>query len=222
MALGVAWEIVARLGMFAAAWNLFAPDVWIVDTLRAMVYAAIFLGAVVLAEALARPGAVWPYFLAALVAAVVTTLVALNAQIQWSDATHEGGRRMMAAFARGRASAGAMNVTWHMGFVVFGTLATLVYAWIRQTRLAEGALREAEVARTDSQRRLLAARLEAAQAQIDPSVVLDRLTEIEVAYETDRTAADAMLDELIAFLRAAIPKLRSTEAEAAAPPVATP
>jgi hypothetical protein len=49
------------------------------------------------------------------------------------------------------------------------------------------------------------------QATIDPAFVMKALDDIERAYETDPMRADAALDEFIAFLRDAIPRLRSDE-----------
>jgi hypothetical protein len=41
--------------------------------------------------------------------------------------------------------------------------------------------------------------------------VFESLQSLEDTYERDRDAADRMLDELISFLRAAIPKVREAD-----------
>ena len=64
--------------------------------------------------------------------------------------------------------------------------------------------------------RLLASRLRATQAEVDPAHVIDRLEWIGRAYEVDPDAADAELDELIRFLRDAIPRIRRDEIAVAA------
>ena len=92
---------------------------------------------------------------------------------------------------------------------LYGWLATFIYVNLRKSRRATRALTDAEVGRSEAQRSLLAAQLVARHAQVDPAFVLSTLEAIERRYEADPTGADVQLDELIAFLRAAIPRLRS-------------
>ena len=107
-----------------------------------------------------------------------------------------------------RARATAMSVVG-MDAAFHGALAILIYARLRKARLAALDLARAELARSEANRKLLATRLDAARAQVDPSLVIEHLERIESEYETDPAAADAELDELIAFLRGAIPRLRA-------------
>lgn len=95
--------------------------------------------------------------------------------------------------------------------ILHGWLATFIYISLRRQRRAARALTDAQMGRSEAQRSLLAAQLLAAHAQVDPAFVLERLETIERTYEADPAGADAQLDELIAFLRAAIPRLRSDE-----------
>jgi hypothetical protein len=97
-----------------------------------------------------------------------------------------------------------------------GCLATLIYARLRNSRRAALSLTEAELGRSEAHRRLLASKLDAAHAEVDPARVIDRLESIGRTYETDPDAADAQLDELISFLRDAIPRLRREEVAGAA------
>jgi hypothetical protein len=96
-------------------------------------------------------------------------------------------------------------------------LATMIYVRLRNSRLAARALAEAEYGRSEASRNLLASSLEAAQAEIDPALVIQALEAIEREYDADPAAAEARLDELTAFLRAAIPLLRSTPDPALVP-----
>jgi LytS/YehU family sensor histidine kinase len=96
--------------------------------------------------------------------------------------------------------------------LIHGWLATFIYVRLRNSRRAAKALTDAEIARFEAQRNLLAAQLVAAHAQVDPDFVLQALAKVEHAYEEDSVLADALLDEFIAFLREAIPKLRADEA----------
>lgn len=88
-------------------------------------------------------------------------------------------------------------------------LATLIYVRLRNSRLAARALGEAELGRSEASRNLLASSLEAAEAQIDPALIIQALEAIERDYDGDPAAAEARLDELITLIRGAIPHLRS-------------
>jgi hypothetical protein len=101
------------------------------------------------------------------------------------------------------------------GALSYGWIATFVYVRLRNSRRAAQALADAEVERSEAQRNLLAAQLVAAHAQVDPAFVLQKLEEVERTYETDPARADILLDEFIAFLRDAIPRLREEGAQAA-------
>jgi len=57
-------------------------------------------------------------------------------------------------------------------------------------------------------RQVLIARLAAMQAQVEPGFLLGTLAHVETTYDRDPAEGDAMLDHLIAYLRAALPQLR--------------
>jgi hypothetical protein len=98
--------------------------------------------------------------------------------------------------------------------LAYGWIATFVYMRLRNARRAARALADAEIERSEAQRKLLAAQLVAAHAQVDPAFVLQRLEAVERAYEADPARADVLLDEFIAFLRDAIPRLREDGVDA--------
>ena len=98
------------------------------------------------------------------------------------------------------------------GTLSYGWIATFIYVRLRKARLAAAALADAEVERSEAQARLFAAQLVAAHAQVDPAFVLRKLEDVERAYEADPARADVLLDEFIAYLRDAIPRLRAEEA----------
>jgi LytS/YehU family sensor histidine kinase len=52
--------------------------------------------------------------------------------------------------------------------------------------------------------------LAAIQARIDPQFFFDMLDAVQRTYEVDIDRAESLLDELIVFLRAALPRLRTT------------
>jgi hypothetical protein len=98
------------------------------------------------------------------------------------------------------------------GTLAYAWIATFIYVRLRNSRRAGRALADAEVERSEAQARLLATQLVAAHAQVDPDFVLQRLEEVEQAYEADPGRAEVLLDEFIAFLRDAIPRLREDAA----------
>jgi hypothetical protein len=69
-------------------------------------------------------------------------------------------------------------------------------------------LRRAELARLQSEQRLVEARLNTLQGQVEPEFVVATLASIERLYMTEIETADRIMDSLIQFLRLAIPKLR--------------
>jgi hypothetical protein len=91
----------------------------------------------------------------------------------------------------------------------YGGLYTLGYFATRRTLRLRRRLAELRLARSEAEARLREARLQAVRGQIQPAMLLDALDALRLAYRRDQAAGDAMFDLLIAFLRAAMPGLRS-------------
>lgn len=70
------------------------------------------------------------------------------------------------------------------------------------------AAREAELVRADAQREVVASRLKVLQARVEPEFLFDALADVRAAYLVDPAAAEALLDHLITYLRAALPQMR--------------
>lgn len=103
--------------------------------------------------------------------------------------------------------------TMHLHAWMFSlTMALLFIAHLRRSRTHEAAaarLAAAQAAQRDSRRRIVQARLAAVQARIDPQLLFGMLDSVRRSYAVDPARAELLLDELIAFLRAALPRLRS-------------
>ena len=103
--------------------------------------------------------------------------------------------------------------TMHVYAIVFSMImALLFFAHLRRSRAQEQAaarLAAAQAAQIDARRRLVQARLQAVQARIDPHLLFEMLDIVRRAYEDDAARAEELLDELVAFLRAALPRLRT-------------
>jgi hypothetical protein len=91
----------------------------------------------------------------------------------------------------------------------YGGLYTLGYFATRRTLRLRRRLAELRLARSSAEAKLREARLQAVRGQMQPAMLLDALEALRLAYGRDQAAADAMFDLLIAFLRAAMPGLRS-------------
>ena len=68
-------------------------------------------------------------------------------------------------------------------------------------------LRAVQFHHAEMEKRLLESRLAAMQAQLEPGFLRQALERVERMYETDARTADRMLQDLITYLRAAIPKM---------------
>jgi hypothetical protein len=92
--------------------------------------------------------------------------------------------------------------------LVLAAGATFVYADLRRGRESVARLQYAEIARASHVRDALGARLSAMQARVEPQFLFDTLAQVRRTFRHDRASASRMLDDLIAYLRAAMPQLR--------------
>jgi LytS/YehU family sensor histidine kinase len=102
------------------------------------------------------------------------------------------------------------RTTWTTAnFGLSGGLALAVYVRFRSARFARETLRAAELERLAASREVLATRLAAMQARVEPQFLLGTLGQVEALYDRDPQGGDRMLDALIVYLRTALPQLRS-------------
>lgn len=86
-----------------------------------------------------------------------------------------------------------------------GSLCMAVYAYWRTTRQALERIQRSEADHIRDRQQLLAARLLALQARVEPQFLFDALSRVGELHERDPQAADALLADLIALLRAMLP-----------------
>jgi signal transduction histidine kinase len=99
------------------------------------------------------------------------------------------------------------------GFVSALIMTLLFFAHLHRSRAREQAaarLSMAQAAQRETRQRLVQARLQALQARIDPQLLFEMLDSVRCAYQQDGARAERLLDELVDFLRAALPRLRNT------------
>ncbi len=94
--------------------------------------------------------------------------------------------------------------------VLLGGLATFVHVNRRTALAARRRQHEAERARARAQRRTLESQLQALQARVEPMFLFDTLERVRMLYRVDAGVAGAMLEDLIVYLRAALPHLRES------------
>jgi Histidine kinase len=97
-----------------------------------------------------------------------------------------------------------------MVWLLFGGLAVFVYVHRKRARATRRRLAGAELERALRTKRALASRLAAMQARVEPQFLFNTLAQVGRLYEIDAVRAENMLEELIAYLRAAMPKMRDT------------
>lgn len=88
-------------------------------------------------------------------------------------------------------------------------LVALYLVWEREGRSRHDAaarrLADVQQAQLRARRAIIDSQLRAVQARVDPQFFFDILDAIEVLYRRDAAGAEALFDELIVFLRAALP-----------------
>ena len=95
-------------------------------------------------------------------------------------------------------------------WLALGGLATFVYVDRRRARAEVAHLHNAEMERARTARDVFESRLQAMQARVEPQFLFNTLAQVKRLYEMDPALAQRMLDELIAYLRAAMPRMRDT------------
>lgn len=151
-------------------------------------------------EAVARGARRWStYLLATLTACLAATWIQYEALIAlgWDDMGHAGRYWVQPL--------GVFSSHW-----LYCTIACVVYVNRRTAHIAARRLHDAEVARANSRRRTLESRLQAMQARVEPQFLFNTLAQVRELYVRDPELASRMLEDLIAYLRAALPHLRES------------
>jgi hypothetical protein len=95
-------------------------------------------------------------------------------------------------------------------WLLIGGSAVFLYADRRAAYKTEAHLHAAELDRIRRSKLALESRLQAMQARVEPQFLFNTLGQVERLYEREPAQAGRMLDDLIAYLRAAMPHMRDT------------
>ena len=92
--------------------------------------------------------------------------------------------------------------------IAAGVLLVIYYSNHENLRLAAARLHAAQIARQRAEHAVLEWQLNVVRSRIDPSFLSDALEEVRSRYGESVGEAEALLDELIAFLQASLPQAR--------------
>jgi hypothetical protein len=99
---------------------------------------------------------------------------------------------------------------YNVALDLFRTGGVIAFVYINR-RLAVANLRRlqgARLQREESEKAIVNSRLQAMQARVEPELLSNTLRQVGSLYETRPAHADALLENLIAYLRATLPQLR--------------
>lgn len=129
----------------------------------------------------------------------LVSLVALVPVVNWSHGVLAGQSRM-----------GPAAMLFAAARLLFqGSLAMTIYAYWRVTQRATRQAQAAETERVRNEQRVQTAKLVALQSRVEPQMLFDALGRIGEMHVRDPRAADALLADLIALLRALLPGARA-------------
>jgi hypothetical protein len=171
------------------------------------------------------------------IAITIQCTVALLGILAADEAVHRGYSPLR-AYATGALAGGTVGAVAAMllgflfevpvGVVVLGgnvrlqpaaaaSLATLQIAFVAliyrrwaTMRAAQRQRHQAELARAETRRRAFESNLQAMQARVEPEFLFSTLDRILRRFETQPARASATLDDLVDYLRAALPQLRES------------
>lgn len=101
-------------------------------------------------------------------------------------------------------------VSTFMWATVLGGFATFVYADLKRNRESAARLQAATLRRARAARDVLQTRLQAMQARVEPQFLFDTLDRIGEIYERDAAKGQQTIDDLIVYLRTAMPQMDSS------------
>ena len=102
------------------------------------------------------------------------------------------------------------EATWPR-YLLLGALLAAVFVYFRGAEESEAARHQAEVDRARLAQQMDEARLQMLQAQIEPHFLFNTLATVRRLYQTDASAAESMLDDLMRYLAVALPQMRAND-----------
>ncbi len=138
-------------------------------------------------------------------AVIAGTAVAALAQVPvhaWLGLTLDGNGRPTGNFWQ--------PIAAFLEYLLWASICGVVYVNRRTALLAIQRLNEAQLARARAQRQTLESRLQALQARIEPQFLSATLGQVRQLHTGNPARGVQLLDDLIVYLRAALPQLRES------------
>jgi Histidine kinase len=101
-------------------------------------------------------------------------------------------------------------ISHFMWYLLIGGFITFVYADLQRNRESAARLHAAVLRRTRAARDVLQTRLQAMQARIEPQFLFDTLGDVKSIYRQDLRQGQRTLDDLITYLRTAMPQMHDS------------
>ncbi len=182
------------LRVLARSRQLFAQELAIFELVS-----FVYLACVLAADQAVSHGAarVRTYVLAVLVASLLAALIDTAIRMAFTDFFEK-------AQPWWRPVHTASHFIWGL---VLGGFSIFVYADLKRNRETAARLQAATLQRTRSARAVLQTQLQAMQARVEPQFLFDTLDRIGEIYDRDPTKGQQTIDDLIAYLRTAMPQM---------------
>lgn len=216
----VTWRVVATtlaISLALEAWFIFdvasetvpqipAAEAYISGAVVNLLMAFCIMFATLVAEELVARGARrLPVYACAVVAGCAAATLAQWQLHQW---LHLRGRYEVAGIPHEVIL--MQPVATFFEYLIWGGIIVSVYVNRRTAMLAATRMNAAQLERSHAQRRALESRLQALQARVEPQFLFNTLAQVRDLYDHDPPKGGRMLDELIVYLRAALPHLRES------------
>lgn len=117
--------------------------------------------------------------------------------------------RQLTAWSRADPALDASYAYLLWSILFYGVMFIASWTAVERGHTTRRLLASAEIARRRGEAELGRARLLALRGQVDPALVLDVMGQVQQRYRADPAAGDRLLDVLVAFLRGAMPAVRS-------------
>jgi len=155
------------------------------------------------------------YALAAMLGCVAGVAASLPLHWAWRTWVMAGLWPPDWTWAQGTAGEVFWPIFWFTQWLPVGCAVVFLHAHRRAAGRTARILHAAELDRIRRSRIALESRLQAMQARVEPLFLFNTLAQVERLFGRDRLVAARMLDDLIAYLRAAMPMMRGTSSTVA-------
>jgi hypothetical protein len=150
----------------------------------------------------------WAVITGSAVAAVTQLL--MQRWLQWGAGMDPYGYSLDADAAGNLLTNIAQATSVFLEFLLWAAIIVMIYANRRTALLASARMNAAQVQRAELQRRVLESQLQALQARVEPQFLFGTLVQMRELYDINPARGAQMADDLIVYLRAALPQMRDS------------